>query len=169
VIVVSPLIDPGYFIMELVIFIGLQGSGKSTFYQLHFASTHAYVSKDLLRNNSRPARRQLQLVEEALQSGCSVVIDNTNPTVEDRAGLISLGHHYSAEAIGYYFEVQVKKSLERNRQRTGKARVPNIAIFATVKKLVRPTYVEGFDKLFYVRSDDNFAFDISDWQEEGEE
>jgi predicted kinase len=152
--------------MELVIFIGLQGSGKSTCYQMHFASTYAYVSKDLLRNNSRPARRQLQLVEEALQAVRSVVVDNTNPKVEDRAELIRLGHRYSAEVIGYYFEMQVKKSLERNRQRDGKARVPDIAIFATAKKLVRPTYAEGFDKLFYVRSDDDFIFDISDWQDD---
>src|SRR5581483_1249299 len=120
-------------VMELVIFIGLQGSGKSTFYQMHFAATHAYVSKDLLRNNKQ--RRQLQQVEEALQADRSVIVDNTNPAVEDRAELIRLGHQYGAEVIGYYFEAQVKKSLERNGQRSGKARVPNIAIFATAKKL----------------------------------
>jgi predicted kinase len=148
--------------MELVIFIGLQGSGKSTFYQMHFAATHAYVSKDVLRNNRRPARRQLQLVEEALQAGHSVVVDNTNPAVEDRAELIRLGHQYGAEVISYYFEVQVKKSLERNQQRDGKARVPNIAIFVTAKKLARPTYAEGFDKLFSVRTGDDFTFEISD-------
>jgi predicted kinase len=149
--------------MELVIFIGLQGSGKSTFYQTHFAATHAYVSKDLLRNNKRT--RQLQLVEEALQSGRSVIVDNTNPAVEDRTELIHLGHQYDAEVIGYYFAMQVKKSLERNQQRTGKARVPNIAIFATAKKLLPPTYAEGFDKLFYVQTGDDFTFRISDWQE----
>src|SRR6266700_5533918 len=121
--------------MELIIFMGLQASGKSTFYQMHFAATHAYVSKDLLRNNKR--QRQLQLVEEALQGARSVVVDNTNPAVEDRAELIRLGRQYGAEVIGYYFEMQVKKSLERNQQREGKARVPNIAIFATAKKLVR--------------------------------
>jgi predicted kinase len=148
--------------MEIVIFIGLQGSGKSTFYYKNFAATHEYVSKDLLRNNRRPARRQLQLVEEALQAGRSVVVDNTNPTVEDRAELIRLGHQYGAEAIGYYFEVQVKKSLERNRQRNGKARVPDIAIFATAKKLVRPTHAEGFDKLFAIQAGDDFAFEIDE-------
>jgi predicted kinase len=154
--------------MELVIFIGLQGSGKSTFYQMHFATTHEHVSKDLLRNNRQPARRQLQLVEEALQAGRSVVVDNTNPAVKDRADLIHLGHQYNAEIIGYYFEEQVKKSLERNHQRSGKARVPDIAIFATAKKLVRPTDAEGFDKLFIVQTGDDFAFEIFEWQE-GEE
>ena len=69
---------------ELVIFVGLQGAGKSTFYRTFFASTHDLVSKDRLRNNRKPARRQVHLIEEALAAGRSVVIDNTNPTAEDR-------------------------------------------------------------------------------------
>ena len=36
--------------MELVILVGLPGSGKTTFYQSRFAETHAHVSKDLLRD-----------------------------------------------------------------------------------------------------------------------
>jgi len=43
--------------MELIIFMGLQASGKSTFYRSRFAATHAYVSKDMLRNNKQPGRR----------------------------------------------------------------------------------------------------------------
>ena len=147
--------------MELAIFVGLQGSGKSTFYKMHFATTHDYVSKDTFRSNRRPALRQLELVEESLQASRSVVVDNTNPAREDRSELIALGHRYGAEVVGYYFEVQLKKSIERNQQRTGKARVPNVAIFATQKKLVAPTHEEGFDKLFVVRTGDNFTFDVS--------
>jgi predicted kinase len=150
--------------MELIIFIGLQGSGKSTFYQNHFGEDYAYVSKDLLRNNKQ--RRQLQLVEEVLQANRSVVVDNTNPTLEDRAALIQLGQQFGATVIGYYFEPEVKKSLERNQQRTGKERVPNIAIFATAKRLVRPTYTEGFAQLFSVQACDDFTFEISEWQEQ---
>ncbi|HLG60747.1 MAG TPA: ATP-binding protein [Ktedonosporobacter sp.] len=149
--------------MEIVILIGLQAAGKSTFYQAHCAHTHEHVSKDLLRNNKRPAQRQSQLIEEALQAGRSVVVDNTNPSPEDRAQLIHLGRQYGAEIVGYYFEPQVKQSLERNRQRAGKARVPDVAIFATRKKLTRPTYAEGFDKLYSVRSGQDTLFEIVDW------
>ena len=60
----------------------------------------------------------------------------------------------------------VAQCLERNRQRTGKARVPDVAIFATLKKLVRPSYKEGFDRLFYVRMADDGTFEVSDWVEE---
>src|SRR5919199_4991024 len=113
--------------MELVIFIGLQASGKSTFFRKHFAATHEHVSKDLMRNNKNPNRRQTQLIEVALQAGRSVVVDNTNPTVEDRASLIQLGHTYGAQIIGYYFKSQVKHCLERNQQRFGKDQVPDVA------------------------------------------
>ncbi|GCF07042.1 ATP-binding protein [Dictyobacter arantiisoli] len=146
--------------MDLLIFIGLQASGKSTLYRTSFAATHAYISKDLLRNNKKPAQRQLQLLEEALQAGHSVVIDNTNPTPEDRAPLIALGHQYGARVIGYLFETQVQRSLDWNDQRTGKAHVPRIGIFATLKRLTAPLYKEGFDELYRVRPTADLQFDI---------
>ncbi|NEO28822.1 MAG: ATP-binding protein [Kamptonema sp. SIO4C4] len=144
--------------MELVILIGLQATGKSTFYRTYFAETHRQVSKDLMRNNKRPQRRQIQLITNALEAGQSVVVDNTNPTVADRKPLIELGKQYGAEMIGYFFQSPLPDCLYRNQQRTGKARVPDIGIYATVKKLVPPTYAEGFDRLFQVamRSEGGF-------------
>lgn len=136
--------------MELVIFTGLQGAGKSTFFQRYFATTHVYVSRDMFRNNKQPTHRQQFLIEEALQARQSVVVDNTNPTVEDRARIIQLANLYHATIVGYYFTSSVRESLGRNKQRSGKARVPDVAIYATVKRLVPPSYNEGFDKLFSV-------------------
>ena len=152
--------------MEMVIFIGLQASGKSTFFHTYFAATHEHISKDRLRNIKHPGMRQVQLIEEALKKGHAVVIDNTNPTVEDREPLIHLGRMYDAEINGYYFESQVRQCLERNRLREGKARVPDVAIYVTAKKLVRPSYVEGFDKLFYVRIIGDSTFEIQEWKED---
>jgi predicted kinase len=149
--------------MELVLLIGLQGAGKSTFYNAHFATTHDHISKDRLQNNSRPARRQLQLLEEALKAERSVVIDNTNVSQEERAPLIALGKRYGAEVVGYYLAVPLKECLQRNRQRTGKARVPDVALFATVKRLSRPLYTEGFQKLFLVCSANEEAFTVHPW------
>ena len=152
--------------LEVIILMGLQASGKSTFFRNHFALTHAYVSKDQLRNSRKPARRQQQLIEEALRAGHSVVVDNTNPTKEEREKLIALGHFYGATVIGYYFEVQLWQSLERNKSRHGKARVPDVAIFTTLKRLVRPSFEEGFDRLFSVRTLGDQTFEVSDWKEE---
>ena len=136
---------------DLVIFVGLQASGKSTFYRERFAATHEHVSKDLFRNNKNPNRRQAQLIEAALEEGSPVVVDNTNPTAEDRRTLIELGRRFGARIVAYYFDSTVRQCIERNRLRAGKARVPDVAIYATAKKLVSPSYSEGFDELFRVR------------------
>src|SRR5437764_7749944 len=149
--------------MELIILIGLQAAGKSTFYGNRFAATHKLISKDLLRNHKKPARRQMQLIEASLKAQHSVVIDNTNPTAEERELLIRLGHLYGAKVIGYYFEPQVSQSLERNKQRVLKAQVPDKAIYITAYKLVPPTYAEGFDKLYYVHIAGNSTPEDPKW------
>jgi predicted kinase len=139
--------------MELVIFVGLQASGKSTFFRGRFAATHERVSKDLFRNNRNRNRRQRELVEAALGAGCPVVVDNTNPTVQERRLLIELGRQFGARMVGYSFESGVRECLARNARREGKARVPDVAIFATAARLVPPSREEGFDELYRVRLD----------------
>ena len=150
--------------MELVILIGLQASGKTSFRRSRFGTTHAAVSKDEFRNNPRPARRQQQLIEEHLSAGRSVIVDNTNATIEARRDLIELGRQFGAEILGYYFEPSAAESLRRNELRTGKQRVPNAAIYATRKRLVPPSLDEGFDQLFLVTMDEHFHFRIKPWE-----
>lgn len=149
--------------MELVLMIGLQASGKSTFARERFAATHVYVSMDKLRNNKRPARRQLQLIEEALQAGQSVVVDNTNPSVEVRAPLIALGQQYGAHITGYFFVPQIRRSLEWNKSRSGKECVPPVAIYATAKRLIPPTYEEGFTTLYQVEPGEHYDHAVLPW------
>src|SRR5437763_8485874 len=149
--------------MGLVILIGLQGAGKTALYRTHFAATHEHVSKDVLRNNKKPSRRQAQLIDAALRAGRSVVVDNTNPTVADRASLIALGRAHGAQISGYYVEPSVSDSLARNREREGRARVPDVAIYATSKKLTPPSYAEGFDTLYGVRIAGPGTFEVHEW------
>ena len=137
--------------MELVVFVGLQASGKSTFFRGRFAATHEHVSKDLFRNNRNRNRRQGQLVEAALRAGRPVVVDNTNPTVGDRRPLVELGRWFGARIVGYHFDSNVRDCLARNARREGRARVPDVAVFATAKRLVPPSHDEGFDELYRVR------------------
>jgi predicted kinase len=137
--------------MEMIILIGLQASGKSTFYRTQFAATHEHVSKDLLRESKNKNQQQAEVIELAFQEQRSVVVDNTNVTLQDRLALIDLGRRYGATIIGYYFHPDVPNSRKRNMQRTGKALVPDKAISITAHKFTPPSYEEGFDRLYYVR------------------
>ena len=151
--------------MDICIFIGPQGAGKGTFYLTHFATTHVYVSKDLLRPSKtmNKSAKQNALIEEALRMGHSIVVDNTNPTKEDREPLIQLGHLYNANVIGYYFDAPVSECLVRNRERNGKARVPDKVIYITSKKMTLPMFEEGFDVLFRVHTRKDGLFEVVDW------
>ena len=139
---------------ELVVFVGLPASGKSTFYRERFAATHALVSKDLMPNNRRRGARQLELVAAALAAGRSVVVDNTNTRRADRAELLALARAAGASTALYHFTADVGDCLRRNRLRTGKARVPDVALFAARKRLEPPADDEGFAARYEVALDE---------------
>ena len=151
--------------MELVLFIGLQGSGKSSFYRERFAGSHVLVSKDLWPHARRREARQRRLISEALAAGRPAVVDNTNPTIEGRAQLIALGKAHGARVVGYAFESRLEDCLARNARREGRARVPEVALYATRKVLQWPGRAEGFEALYFVRFTAEGTFDVTDWRE----
>jgi hypothetical protein len=99
--------------MQIVLLVGLQGSGKSTFYRTYHAATHVLVSKDWFRNNRRPQRRQMQLIEQALMEGRSVVVDNMNPTVEDRANHRARPE-VGSRSVSHFLESLLREEVRRN-------------------------------------------------------
>src|SRR5919109_315533 len=138
--------------MDLVGFVGLQGSGKSAFYSSRYAGTHVHVSKDLFPCHSRQkSERQLRQIEQALATGRSVVVDNTNARRADRASLVQVAKRYGARTVAVHFLASVGEALGRNRKREGSARVPDVAIFTTAKRLEPPMQEEGFDEVIRVR------------------
>lgn len=100
-----------------------------------------------MKNSRDRDARQQQLIGAALAAGRNVVVDNTNPTRDVRAPLIALGRRFGARVIACYFEAVPKHAVARNHLREGKARVPPAAIFVTSKKLVPPSFDEGFDEV----------------------
>ena len=145
---------------QLVIFVGLQAAGKSSFFRERFASTHAHVSKDLMPRAARDKEsRQLAQVEQALLIGQPVVVDNTNPRAADRAPLIELARRYEARVVGYFFEPGIQDSLRRNAAR--EPQVPKVAIFTTAKKLQPPSFEEGFDEIHHVRLAEGGGFSVA--------
>ena len=126
------------------------GSGKT--FRARRLSGHVHVSKDLMPQASRRDERQLALVKDALAAGRSVVVDNVNPRIADRAPLIGAARALGAAVLGYVLDAEVKECLRRNRAREGRARVPDVAIFVNRKRLQPPAVAEGFDVLYRVRT-----------------
>ncbi len=62
--------------MEAIIFIGLQASGKSSFYKEKFIDTHIRINLDMLKTRYR----EKVLFDACLKAKQPLVIDNTNPT-----------------------------------------------------------------------------------------
>lgn len=137
---------------ELIIFVGVQAAGKSTYYGANFAGTHRHVSKDLMKNVRDRETRQRTMIAEALAEGRGVVVDNTNPTPAVRAPLIELGRRHGARVVAYFFETSVKDAVARNRLREGKARVPDVVIYVAARKVVLPSREEGFDEVRIVQA-----------------
>ncbi len=133
--------------MQAIIFYGIQATGKTTFYQQHFLAMHLRISLDLLGTR----HRENVFLEACLQTRQKFVVDNTNPTVLERARYINLARQAGYEIIGYYFKSNVAEAMACNQNRTGKALVPEKGIWGTNKRLEIPRLAEGFIALYHVQ------------------
>ena len=101
--------------MQLLLFCGVQASGKSSYYKAHFADTHIRLNLDMLRTRHREAL----LFHACLQAKQPCVIDNTNPTAAARAKYLTPARAAHFQSIAYYFETPLADALARNATRSG--------------------------------------------------
>lgn len=134
---------------EAVILVGLQGSGKTTYYSKHFASTHAHISRDV----QKTAEQEAALMQECFGSGRSLVLDNTNATKAVRARYIHDAKAAGFRVIGYFFDTPVRTAIGRNNHRKDKKPIPVPAILRSAKYLEAPALEEGFDEIHVVKPD----------------
>jgi predicted kinase len=128
---------------EAIIFVGLQGSGKTTYFTQHFAGTHAYVSRDA----QQTAEREATFMRECLDSGRSFVVDNTNATRVVRAPYIREAKAAGFRVLCYFFDTPVRMAIGRNNHRKDKKPIPVPAILRTAKRLEAPSLEEGIDEI----------------------
>ena len=148
--------------MEAVIFIGIQGTGKSTFYKEQFFHAHVRINLDMLKTK----HRLRLLLSACLEAGQPFVLDNMNVTKEVRAEHIAASKEAGFRVVGYYFRSDIASALARNNERVSSARIPDRGVLGTYKQLEIPQQDEGFDALYYVQIDSGGKFRVEEWANE---
>ncbi len=148
--------------MELIVFCGLQASGKTSFFRERFARTHAHVSLDVLRTR----RREEQFLRTCFETKMRCVVDNTNPTKEERARYVALARAAGFSAHLWFFRSRVSECADRNDARDPAVRVPRAAILGTSARLELPARDEGYDSLWFVSMTDGGGFAVEEWRDE---
>lgn len=133
--------------MEAILFIGIQGAGKTTFYRERFFDSHIRINLDMLKTRYR---------EKVFLSACLLakqpfVVDNTNALAKERAVYIEPARENAFRVHAYFFEPDVRASIARNSKRTGKGVIPVQGVLGTYKRLEPPRRDEGFDQIYRVR------------------
>ncbi|WP_153118015.1 AAA family ATPase [Rhodocyclus tenuis] len=133
---------------EAVILCGVQGAGKRSFCREYYWDSHIRINYDMLRTRHREGL----LLSACLDARQALVVDATNPTAADRARYIEPCRRAGFRVVGVEFRIDTELARLRNAARSGRARVPDKAIFATAGKLEPLAFSEGFDEIWWVLS-----------------
>ena len=137
-------------------------------------ATNDFIVNIIGNINEQETRRRIQEALARIVPNATINIQTTGTTQAvndidkaDRERYITIARAAGYTVVGYYFRSSIGESLERNAQRTGKARVPNVAVASIHAKLELPDFNEGFVELYYVHIGDN-GFIVDEWRREGE-
>lgn len=134
---------------EVIINVGLPGSGKSTFTENYIVpKNYIYVNQDTLKTKAKC----IKLVESSIKNGKSVVIDNVNINKEQRKVFIDIAKKYNLKIRCLHFttskDLCVHNAYFRNYITNGDRKIiPNIVFNILNKKFEEPEISEGFYKI----------------------
>jgi len=135
---------------EAVIFVGLPGAGKTTYYRANLAKTHVLVSGDVHGS----VKDQMAVLKTCIQDGLSFAADNTNVTRAARAPFIRAAKDAGYDILCCYFDIPVRTAIGRNNHRRDKKAIPVPAILRSAKNLEPPALEEGFEEIRVIRAVD---------------
>ncbi|KAI9561889.1 hypothetical protein GHT06_012851 [Daphnia sinensis] len=136
---------------EVVVLVGFPGSGKS-----HFAKHHALQSGyDVINRDSLGSwQKCVTVLERSLDSGKSVLIDNTNPDTESRSRFVRLASARGLPCRCFVMNTSMTHALHNNkfRELTDASHAPvSRMIFNVYKsKFQEPSLEEGFTQIVRV-------------------
>lgn len=128
--------------MEIIVLVGIPGSGKTTLAQNSFSKYHR-INLDTLHTRSKEDEE----IANSLSSRQDLIIDNTNATKKSRSKYIQSGKRFGVTVRAIYLKTPVELALQRNASRIGKARVPDNAVRFYFKIIQPPSIEEGFDRV----------------------
>jgi len=142
----------------LLILIGVQGSGKSSFSQSlidNSCGRWCQFSQDTIRNGQPGTRQEVETAaKEAIRNGKNVVIDRMHLDAEQRNHFLQLGKLCRVPVHGLVLmasKEEVEDRVKRRVNHPGKVEGDNgarIAV-ASLSRLVPPKYDEGFALISY--------------------
>lgn len=148
---------------RVLIMCGLPGSGKSS-----LAATFGcpIISRDAIRfamlkegedyfsHENEVLEKFYDSIWDSVQNNYTTIIDATHLTPKARNSVLV---HVPKDTyrIAVCFDVPVKVAIERNANRTGRARVPENVIYNMATSYVKPTFKENFDEIWTIDKDLN--------------
>ncbi|KAI8131010.1 hypothetical protein FF38_04306 [Lucilia cuprina] len=148
---------------EMIIMMGLPGSGKSHFVQNHLAPLGYTVANADTVGSTQSC---LKICEKSLVSNKSCVVDNTNVDVDSRKKFIELAKKYKIKCRCFMMNVsvaQVKHNIAFRQLTDNKHSKINDMVFNMMKKKYNiPTLTEGFAEI--VKVNIKPEFERADWK-----
>jgi len=134
---------------EMVLMVGPPASGKSTFTKKYFEPAgYVRVNRDTLKTQAKCK----QAVRDAFTEGLSVVVDNTNGSLDGRAEYIALAQDKGVPVRCFVFKTSPELCEHLNyvrvRETNGAVRrIPDVAYRTYNKNFEEPTTSEGFSEV----------------------
>ncbi len=145
---------------DVVLMVGVQGSGKSFFAERHLATAgYEVISNDKSGNRDK----SLALMKKALSRGRSVVIDNTHVNVEARKKFADLAAQFSVPVRCFVMNTcpgQARHNiLFRELTSDEHSRIGEPLVRQYYNKYEEPTLDEGFEEIVKVNVVPEFKYE----------
>ena len=137
---------------ELILLVGCQASGKTSFYREHLKG-YELVSQDTLRSKDKC----LSATEQLLKAGKSVAIDNTNPDTASRSVYIQIAKRLGIPVRLFWLQTDKEHCRHNNmfRKLTDSSKshenIDDRVINIYLNKFEEPNLQEGIEEIIKVR------------------